>query len=351
MHRNYLISAFRNLFKRKTYSLINILGLSTGIASFLIIYLYVIGELKYDRHHNQADHIYRLVNVYDFEGVGENSASAPFPVAFSLVNDYPGMIKNAVRLFNFQAPRSFVEYEENKYNEKQFYFADSTYFSIFDHEFIRGNPATALDEVGSVVITQSTAKRYFGDEDPMGKTITFETRINLEIKAVIKDVPEESHFKFDFLGSLSTLRGVYGGSLPQTWVWNPCWTYLLLSKDADPEILESKFPEFIQKYFYDAEKDNVSLYLQPLTDIHLKSHLDYELAPNSHMSSVYILSIIAVFLLLIAMINYMNLATATSLGRVKEIGIKKVTGASRGQLMIQFVGEAILITFIALCFH
>ena len=158
------------------------------------------------------------------------------------------------------------------------------------------------------------------------------------VTAVVRDVPEQSHFKFDFLGSLSTLRGIYGGQLPQTWVWNPCWTYLLLDLQADPEQLERHFPEFIEKYFYDAEKANVSLYLQPLTDIHLKSALDYEIAPNSDMNSVYVLSVIAIFLLVIAIINYMNLATATSSKRTKEIGVKKVSGASRLQLILQFLG-------------
>jgi len=348
MLKNYLISTFRNLIKRKTYSIINILGLAIGIASFLIIYLYISDELSYDKHHTDANRIYRLVNVYDFEGVGENSASSPFPVAFTLLNDYPGMIKNVVRIFNFQAPRSFVEYGEKKFNEKRFYFADSTYFSIFNHEFVNGNPATALDEIGSVVITESTAKKYFDNNDPIGKTIKFETNLNLTISAVIRDIPEQSHFKFDFLGSMSTIRSVYGGKLPPTWVWNPCWTYLLLDQHANPKTLEDKFPHFIQKYFYDAEKDNVSLYLQPLTDIHLKSKLDYEIAPNNSINSIYILAIIAVFLLIIAIINYLNLATATSSGRTKEIGIKKVTGANRIQLILQFVGESIIVSFIAL---
>ncbi|MCB2221463.1 MAG: ABC transporter permease [Bacteroidetes bacterium] len=350
MFRNYLISSFRNLLKRKTYSIINILGLTAGLASFIIIFLYITDELSYDRHHTNANQIYRLVNVYDFEGVGENSASAPFPVAFTLKNDFPGMIENVVRLFNFQAPRSFIEHGEKKFNERNFFFADSTYFDIFDHVFIQGNPQSVLDENNAVVITQSMAHKYFGDENPVGKQLKFETNINLQVTGVIEDVPAQSHFRFDFLASMSTLRVVFGGKLPETWVWNPCWTYLLLDENADPEILEAKFPEYIQKYFYDAEKDNISLYLQPLTDIHLKSKLDYELAPNNDLTSIYILSAIAIFLLVIAVINYMNLATATSSSRTKEIGIKKVTGATVNQLVVQFIGESVILTFIALIF-
>jgi len=347
---NYIKTTFRNLVKRKYYSVINILGLAIGIASFLVIFLYISDELSYDRYHTKADRIYRLVNVYDFNGVGENSASAPFPVAFSLKHDYSGMIDNVVRLFNFQAPRSFVEYEDKKFNERHFFFADSTFFNIFDYIFVKGNPETALAENNLVVITESTAEKYFGSEDPIGKTIKFETSLPLQVSGVIRDVPEQSHFNFDFIASMSSLRKTFGGQLPKTWVWNPCWTYVLLNENAAPSTLESKFPEFINKYFYDAEKDNISLYLQPLTDIHLKSKLDYEISPNSNVTSLYVLSAIAIFLLIIAVINYMNLATATSGSRTKEIGIKKVAGAYRWQLILQFIGESVIIAFIALIF-
>jgi putative ABC transport system permease protein len=348
MIRNYFKITFRNLIKHKTYSLINILGLAIGIASFLIISLYITDELKYDRYHKNARNIYRLVNVYDFEGVGENSASSPFPVAFTLKNDYPDLIKNVVRVFNFQAPRSFVEYQDKKFNERRFFFADSTFFELFDHVFVKGNPKTALNENGSLVITESMAEKYFGNEDPMGKSIRFETNLELHVTGIIKDVPDQSHFKFDFMGSMSSLRSRFRGDLPKTWVWNPCWTYLLLDKNVDPKTLEAKFPEFIEKYFYDAEKTNITLYLQPLLDIHLKSKLDYEIEPNKNIASIYIYSAIAIFLLVIAIINYMNLSTATSAGRAKEIGIKKVTGAHQRQLILQFIGESVIMSFIAL---
>jgi len=336
------------LIKHKTYSIINILGLAIGIASFLIISLYIIDELKFDRYHKKSRNIFRLVNVYDFEGVGERSASSPFPVAFTLKNDFPVMIENVVRVFNFQAPRSFVEYQDKKFNERRFFFADSTFFEIFDHEFAKGNSETALNENGSVVITETIAKKYFGNDDPMGKSIRFETNIDLHVTGVIKDVPAQSHFKFDFIGSMSTLRKRFGGDLPKTWVWNPCWTYLLLNEKVNPKDLEAKFPSFIEKHFNDAEKANITLYLQPLLDIHLKSKLDYEIEPNNNFVSIYIYSAIAIFLLVIAIINYMNLATATSAGRAKEIGIKKVTGAYQKQLIIQFIGESVIMSFIAL---
>jgi len=347
MFKNYFKIAIRNLVKRKFYSLINISGLAIGLASFIIIMLYIIDELSYDRYHKNAENIYRLVNVYDFDGVGENSASSPFPVAFTMKDEYPGMIKNVVRVFNFQSPRMLVEIGDKRYNERKFFFADSTFFNIFDYEFIHGNPKTVLNESYSVVLTESAAKKYFGEDDPINKIIKFEKQFDLKVTGVIKDVPAQSHFNFDFIASMSSVDRMFGGRLPQTWVWNPCWTYLLLEDGAAP-VLEKKFPDFINKFFNDAEKENISLYLQPLTDIHLKSRLDYELEPNNNISYIYILSAIAAFLLIIASINFMNLTTATSGARAKEIGIKKVVGGYRSQLIFQFISESITISFISL---
>ena len=326
---HFFRTAIRYLIKRKTYSLINVIGLAIGIASFILIMLYVMDELGYDRYHERADDIYRIAQIYDFEGVGENSASLPFPLAYTLKNDYPGLVENICRIYNFQAPSSLIEYGEMKFNERRFFFADSTFFEIFNHQFIQGDPATALDEINSVVITESMARKYFGDEDPMGMILKFEEVAPLKVSGVIADVPTQSHFIFDFMGSMASVKGVYGGRLPKTWVWNPCWTYMVLAKGAKPEMLEEKFPAFIEKYFYDAEKDNVTLYLQALTDIHLESRIDYEIEQNSNSSYIFILSTIAVFLLLIAAINFMNLSTATSGNRAREIGIKKAIGVSK----------------------
>jgi len=347
MWLNYFKIAFRNLIKHKFYASLNVIGLAIGIASFILIWLYILDELSYDRHYRKAENIYRLVNVYDFEGVGENSASSPFPVAWTLKSDYPGMVENVTRVFNRQVPRTLIEHNDKSYNERRFFFGDSTFFKIFDVPFIYGDPYTAMNEINSVVISQSAARKYFGDSVPMGKTIRFEKMLDLKVTGVIRDVPGNSHFQFDMMASLSSLRKMYGGSLPKTWVWNPCWTYLLL-KPGMADKLETNFPAFIQKYFYDAEKEHVSLYLQPLLDIHLKSTLDYEIEPNGNISYLYILGSIAFFLLIIAIINYFNLATATSANRAREIGIKKVFGATRIQLMVQFLTESLLMALFAL---
>lgn len=342
---HFFKTAFRYLFKRRAYSIINMLGLATGMASFILIMMYVLDEVSYDRYHERSSDIYRIAQLYDFEGVGENSASLPFPVAFTLMQEYPGLVENITRVYNFQAPRSLVEYGDQKFNERRFFFADSTFFEIFSYQFIAGDPEKALNETNSVVITESMAEKYFPYEDPMGKVLKFEEVAPLKVTGVIRDVPSNSHFIFDFMGSMSSVKAAYGGSLPNTWVWNPCWTYMILAQGAAPSMLEEKFPAFIEKYFYDAEKDNVTLYLQALTDIHLESRLDYEIEQNNNRSYIIILSSIAIFLLLIASINFMNLSTATSGTRAREIGIKKAIGVSKLRLIIQFIGESLILTY------
>lgn len=348
MIRNYLKIVLRSLVKRKIYTFVNVLGLAIGITSFVMIMLYILDELGYDKHHGKADSIYRVCMIYDFEGVGENSASMPFPVAFTLKEEYPDMISQAVRLFNFQSNRNLLEYGEQKFNESRIYFADSTFFSMFDAEFIAGDPATALNESGSIVMTESMAKKYFREEEALGKMMKLETQMPLKVTGVVKDAPLQTHFHYDFLISMSSAGKAFSGRLPKTWVWNPCWTYIELAKGVNPDDLEANFPSFIQKYYYDAERESITMYLQRLTDIHLHSRLDYELEPNGNYSYVVVLSVIAVFLLLIASINFMNLSTATAGSRAREIGIRKVTGADRFALFIQFIGESLFLTLLAM---
>lgn len=348
MLMNYLRIVFRNFIKRKTYSIINIAGLAIGITSFLFIMMYVRDELMYDRYHEKADDIYRVCMIYDFGGVGENSASMPFPVAFTLKSAYPDMISEVTRVFNHQSDRNLVEYGDHKINEKRVFFADSTFFEVFDYPFIAGDRRTALVEPNSMVITESIAKKYFPGEDPVGKIMKLESSLAVKVTGVIRDVPPQSHFRFDFMASLSSVKKTYGGQLPKTWVWNPCWTYIVLADGVQPQQLEAIFPEFIENYYYDAQREAITMYLQKLTEIHLHSRLDYEIQPNSNFAYVVVLSIIAVFLLLIASINFVNLSTATASTRAREIGIRKASGADRRSLFLQFVGESLATTLIAM---
>jgi putative ABC transport system permease protein len=348
MGLNLLKILFRSFLKRKTYSIINVVGLAIGITSFLFIMMYVRDEVSYDLYNSKADRTYRVCMDYDFGGVGENSASMPFPVAFSLKTAYPEMIREVTRVFNFQTDRNLVEYGDQKINEPRVFYADSTFFQIFDHTFLSGDPATALDEPNSVVITESMARKYFRDEDPMGKFLKFETWLSVKVTGVIMDVPPQSHFRFDFIASLSSVKKAFGGNLPKTWVWNPCWTYIVLAEGVGPEQLEANFPEYIRNFYYDAEQEAITMYLQNLPDIHLHSRLDYEIQPNGNFAYVVVLSIIAVFLLLIAAINFMNLSTATASTRAREIGIRKTSGADRLVLFAQFIGESLAMTLIAM---
>ncbi len=347
MSRFYFKIALRHLFGKKGYSAIQIFALTIGMTSFILIALYVLDEKSYDRQNVNARDIYRVVSVYDFQGVGERSSSCPFPLGPALQREYPALIRDQVRFFNNWSTPFFVEYGDKGFNERNLFFVDSTVFNIFTIPFVEGDPSTALNGTGTAVITETTAKRYFGDEDPLGKILRVQGLYNLMVTGVIKDPLPESHFAYNILASFSTVRQIYRRE-PVTWVWNPCWTYILLRKGASPEALQGMLPAFVSKYFYDAEKEHVSLYLQPLLDIHLKSDLDYEMGPNGNIVYVRILMVTGILLLIIACINFINLSTAMAGKRIREIGIKKVLGTHRRQLVIQFITESVTLSVLSL---
>lgn len=346
--------AIRNILKYWNYSIINIGGLAIGLASFIFIVLFLQDELRYDKYHEHSSSIYRVNRLYNNNDVNEDAATVSFPCGPTLMLDYPGIVKNQVRFFNRFRNQWFFDYQKNqdeiiRFNEPYFMLADSTVFDVFTFPFIEGDPNTALDRPNTIVITESTAKRYFGDEPALGKVLRAEEGFNFEVTGIIKDLPSQSHFKIDLMGSLNTFRRFgQNGQFPQTWVWNPCWTYVQLHDGINPEMLNERFDEFYQNHYNDFKDADVTLYLQSLEDIHLKSHHVYEMRPNSNIVYVSVLSVVAAIILVLASINFMNLATASSAGRAKEIGIKKVFGSLKHRLIVQFLSETIVQTFIAM---
>lgn len=349
MFQNYYTVFKRSFVKQKGYSFLNVFGLAIGVACFLLITLYIKDEYSFDRMHSKADRIYRIHEIFEADGVGERSASQPFPLGEALENDYPGQVIESVRFFNFQAPTLAVATTDNtkEFNEARLFFADSTIFNVFDFPFLKGDPKTALANTHTVVLTESMGRKYFGEEDPVGKYLRFQGNTNLLVTGVLKDIPVNTHFQFDFLVSFETLKETYNGQLPDTWYWNPCWTYLLLKSPAETGTLQAAFPAFVQKYFPEFIRNDVRLELIPLTDIHLHSHMDYEIQPNSSITTVYVFASIAAFVLLIACINFINLSTARAAKRAKEVGMRKTLGSERAQLVTQFLFESILLSLLS----
>jgi len=350
MLKNYFTIAFRNFVKNKVYSSINVAGFSIGLACAFLIALFVYKELSYDRFHSQASHIYRLTEVINTEGVGEASASVSIPVGPTLKQNHPDLVKASARLFNFNAPSLNLAYTPDpgkSFNETRLFFTDPDFFTIFDFTLKEGNRRTVLSEPNSIVLTQEMAKKYFGDENPMGKILRFEDKHELKVTGILNPVPAQSHFQFDFLVSFITLRQILHETQYNSWYWNPAWTYLLLADHEQARsTLEKQLPDFVKTYFPDIIKNDTELGLQPLTDIYLHSSFYNEIEPTSRISYVYIFSVIGLFILFIASINFMNLTTARSANRAKEVGVRKVLGSQKNQLVTQFLSESVLLAII-----
>lgn len=341
MLKNYLKIALRNLKRHKGYSFINIAGLAIGITACLLLFLWVQDELSYDRYHEKAGRIYRVISQWESDSQARRFAKTSAPLGPALVSEFPE-IEKAVR---FGSNKFLISYKNTRFYEYIF-FADHEIFDVFTLPLIKGNPKTALKEPYSIVVSEEMRDKYFGEDDPIGKIITLGEWHDFKITGVFKDMPQNSHFRFNFLGSFLD----YASHHFDQWGISNYHTYILTSKNFSPDELERKLPQFVEKY-RGKEVRYVYKYtypIQALSSIHLHSNLDGEIEPNSSVGTIYIFSAIAMFILVIACLNYINLSTARYANRAKEVGLRKVIGASRFQLIKQFLGESILFSFIAL---
>lgn len=338
---NYLKVALRNLLRQKGYSFINIVGLAVGMTCCILIMLWVVNELSFDRFHENADRIYRLCHRITIGGNESRGASGSAPMAPAIMQKYPEVV-NAARLTSEN--RILVQYQEKVFYEEMVRYADNSVFEVFTFPMIRGDVGSALQAPYSVVITQEIARKYFRDEDPVGKTLRMDGRNDFTVTGVVRDVPQNSHFSFDLLCSFQTLYAEERQGV-DVWGWFGYYTYLLLDQKSDWTELEEKFPALIETHMgatLQRVGASVELFLQPLSSIHLYSKLQGELTAGGDIGYIYLFSGIAVFILMIACINFVNLSTARSAMRVKEVGVRKALGAGRGKLMGQFLGETVI---------
>jgi putative ABC transport system permease protein len=358
MIKNYLKIAYRNLVKYKFISFINIFGLTVGLACCMLILTYILNELSYDKYQPNADRVYRVTRTFlnpQTKSVSLTLSTISPPFAPLLKNDF-GEIEDITRtLTNGTTP---MKYEEKMFNEENVMFADDHFFNFFKANVVKGDPKRALTDPYTVMMAEEIAKKYFGNDEPMNKMI----RINLgnyfdfKVTGVYKTFPSNTHFHPDIMLSFNTLNDtlIYGAeNLRTNWSNNSFFTYIRLPNHYNPKKLEAQFPAFVDKHMgdeYTTIKPSQGTYLglQKLTNIHLLSHTDYEAEENGDIKRVYIFSAIALFILLIACINYMNLSTSRSTLRAKEIGIRKVAGAERKEIVFQFLSESILVSYVSL---
>jgi putative ABC transport system permease protein len=353
MIKNHLITAWRNLSKNKTFSAINIFGLSVGIAAFLLIVNYLRFEYSYDDHHANKTRIYRVpMEISENAGKVQTFAFTYPAVAPALKKDFPS-IEEAVR---FRRQWGIVKQDDRTlYESGAIYFVDPAVFKIFSFRFMKGSAATALTELNDAVLTNETAKKYFGDTDPIGKSLDYQGERYI-VKAVIEDMPVNSHLQFSILFNynkyIQIVRSNGGNDAAEnSWGWSDFYTYVLLKPGADAKAIQAALPAFAEKYAGDDMKKTgykLSFTLQPLKDIHLRSKYDYELSGNGNLTYLKYLGIAALFILFIAWINYINLSTARSLDRSKEVGVRKVIGASKFQLIRQFLAESSILNITAI---
>ncbi len=357
MLKNYLTIAWRNIIRNRGYAFVNIIGLAIGIACFSLIMLYVNDELGFDKFHRKGDRIYRVALERKYPGRSRHYAIIPPGYAAAFQNDL-AEVEMTCRLLYIGAGGFLLKQGENVYEEDFAIWSDSTFFDMFDIPLLKGNADDALRQPNFVVLTESSARKYFGDADPVGKVLDIVQNENdLRVTAVCADVPQNSHLRFDMIMSSSSLQFIQ----EPNYINFSAYTYLLTKEGADPKALEAKIPDLVVKYAsgpvlrnfgvnyeeYQRQGNGYRYFLQPLRDIYLGSNLESELRPSGSKQRVHFFMAIAVLIIIIACINFMNLATARSAMRAREVGIRKTLGSPRHQIALQFLSEALLITGVA----
>jgi len=343
MFKNYIKITFRNLLKHKIYTIINILGLVIGLTSVLLIIAFVQEEFSYDMYHENIDQLVRITGRYDQGGDSKNNnALTNFQLAPKLKAAFPFLRK----IIRMGWREGIVKYKDKKFKEMDIYLVDEDIFDVFSFNLIKGNPKTALKTPFSMVITENIGKKYFANEDPINKTLKFQDKI-FNITGVMEEIPSNSHFKADFFISITTAEDIYSKLYLEDLSSLSVYTYVLLPDNYTPEQLEKLMPQFIKDHWPEWAVSYMELLVQAVKEIHLHSHLNSEIQVNGDIKYVYIFSIVALFIVLLASINYMNLAVARSLNRALEVGIRKVLGALRRQITFQFLIESVLISIIA----
>ncbi len=348
MLRNYMMVAFRNLLRNRVSSLVNILGLAIGMAAFVLIIQYVRFELSYDNFHERQDVIFRVQqDRYNKGELTTQWAAGCSAVGQALYENFEE-VENFTR---FQKMDGVFSYGENKFREEEIYMADTSFFKVFSFELLEGDPNTALLNPMEMVVSQSTARKYFGDKNPMGESLRFNGDLEFKITGIFRDVPSNSHLKPDILASWATLVQFRGPDINTAWQWDAFFNYIQLHPATDYKEFESKIPDFVEEQTGTQMEEfgaGVIFNLQPLKSIHLNSDFMFEAEPNGNARSVYALIVIAIFMVVIAWVNYINLASARSLERAREVGMRKVNGAMRKQLLGQFLLESVLINLFAI---